>query len=125
MTWYDGRMFSSGDDIYAQRIDATGASQWTPDGVPLCTATDNQQLPTIAIDGAGGAFVAWQDRRGGTTNDIYVQHVYSAGQALSVPGESQAPWMARVWPNPFLDRVQLALVLPAAATARLEVFDVR
>jgi hypothetical protein len=124
ITWYDGRMFSSGDDIYAQRIDVNGASQWTPNGLPLCTATGDQQLPTIAIDGAGGAFVAWQDGRSGT-NDIYLQHLDGSGQALSVPGENQAPWSARTWPNPFLDRVQLAFVLPAAATVRLEVFDVR
>jgi hypothetical protein len=30
-----------------------------------------------------------------------------------------------VWPNPFRDRVQLAFALPAAATVRFEVFDVR
>jgi hypothetical protein len=125
ITWYDGRMLSSGDDIYAQRIDVNGVSQWTPDGLALCTATGDQQLPTIAMDGAGGAFVAWQDRRSGSNNDIYVHHVNSSGQALSVPGGNQAPWMARAWPNPFLDRVRLALVLPAATTVRLEVFDVR
>lgn len=125
ITWYDGRMFSSGDDIYAQHIDVNGVSQWTPNGLPLCTAADDQQDPTIAIDGAGGAFVSWQDRRSGSNNDIYVQHLNSSGQALSVPGEDRALSMARAWPNPFLDRVRLAFVLPVAATVDLEVFDVR
>ena len=32
--------------------------------------------------------------------------------------------MARSWPNPFLDRVRLEFVLPAATTVGLEVFDV-
>jgi len=124
ITWYDGRTFSSGDDIYAQRIDVNGISQWTPNGLPVCTATANQQLPTIAIDGAGGAFVSWQDLRNGSNNDIYVHHLNQSGQVLSVPGENQAPWMARSWPNPFLDHVRLEFVLPAATTMGLEVFDV-
>ena len=33
--------------------------------------------------------------------------------------------MTRAWPNPFVDRVRLTFVLPAATTVRLEVFDVR
>ena len=125
ITWFDGRRLALGDAIYVQRIDATGTSQWAPDGLALCTAADDQQYPTIAIDGAGGAFVAWQDRRSGTNNDIYVQHVNGSGLALSVPGENQASGMARAWPNPFRDHVRLALVLPTATTVRLEVFDVR
>jgi len=125
VSWFDGRMFSSGDDIYAQRIDAAGASQWTLNGVALCTAANDQQDPTIAADGAGGAFVAWQDRRSGSHDDIYLQHGRSSGQVLSVPGENPASGMARALPNPFLDRVRLAFVLPAATTVRLEVFDIR
>ena len=96
-----------------------------PNGLPLCTAADNQQVPTIAADGAGGAFVTWQDRRSGSNDDIYLQHLNGSGQALSVPAGDQALSMARAWPNPFLDGVQLAFVLRAAAAVRLEVFDVR
>src|SRR5262249_51458747 len=53
VTWEDRR--SSGGDIYAQRVNAAGAPQWTSDGVALCTAANNQQSPTIVSDGAGGA----------------------------------------------------------------------
>ena len=65
------------DDIYAQRVDYSGAVQWTTDGVPVCTAVHNQQLPVITSDENGGAIIAWQDRRGaGTGNaDIYAQHI--------------------------------------------------
>ena len=51
--------------------------------VALCTATGNQQSPTIVPDGAGGAFVTWYDYRSGTTNaDIYVQRISAAGATL-------------------------------------------
>src|SRR5881296_3221526 len=44
-------------DIYAQRVTAAGAPQWTADGVALCTAANNQNAPQITADGAGGAIV--------------------------------------------------------------------
>lgn len=125
ISWYDGRRFATGDDIYAQHLDAVGTPTWTPDGLALCAAVDNQQLPTIAADGALGAFVAWQDRRSGTNNDIYLQHVNASGRALAVPEAPEALQLTRAWPNPFVDRVRLTFALPAATTVRLEVFDVR
>ncbi len=124
LTWYDGRSFALGDDIYAQRINAAGASQWTPDGSGVCTVVGSQQHPTIAADAAGGAFVCWQDARSGTY-DIYFHHLNASGTVLSVPGENLTTTMARAWPNPFHASVRLAFVLPVAATVRLEVFDIR
>lgn len=53
--------------------------------VPVCTATNYQQYPTLASDGAGGAFVAWQDYRSGTA-DLYVQRLTSAGTAAWTDG---------------------------------------
>ena len=124
VTWFDSRSPASGDDIYAQRIDASGFPEWSTEGEPVSTAPNAQQLPTIAIDGAGGALVTWQDSRNGQS-DIYVHHLDGSGQILAVPGENATPWIARAWPNPFFDRVRLQFALPAAATVRLEVFDVR
>jgi hypothetical protein len=125
VTWYDGRFLATGDDIYAQRINAAGASQWTADGLAVCTVANDQQLPTIAADGAGGAFVCWQDLRSGTNTDIYFHHLNGSGLVLSVPGGDQAPLIARAWPNPFHESVRLTFVLPSEATVRLEVFDIR
>jgi hypothetical protein len=45
----------------------------------LCTAANNQQLPTSVSDGAGGAIVTWQDLRNGANLDIYAQHVLASG----------------------------------------------
>jgi hypothetical protein len=48
--------------------------------LPVCTAPAVQNSPTIAADGAGGAIVAWSDKRsGGAAADIHVQHVLASG----------------------------------------------
>lgn len=77
ITWIDSR--NGNDDIYAQRLDSSGIAQWQIDGVPLCTAVDDQQYPVIVADGSGGALVAWEDQRKGTELDIYAQRVSAAG----------------------------------------------
>ena len=76
VTWQDYR--SGNEDVYAQRIDAAGAPQWTANGEAVCTATGDQAVPTIASDGASGAIVTWFDPRSGN-NDIYAQRVDKAG----------------------------------------------
>ena len=124
ITWFDARSNPTGDDIYAQRIEAgAGAQQWTPNGVPLCTAANSQEYPTIAAAGAGGAFVTWQDPRG-VDYDIYLHRINPDGAILSVP-PSEAQSRGRAWPDPFFDRVQMEFVLPAAMPVRMEVLDVR
>jgi predicted lipoprotein with Yx(FWY)xxD motif len=84
VTWSDSRIGSS--DIYAQRVDATGATQWTLDGVPLCRATGYQNYPEITSDGAGGAIVTWEDRRNGNA-DVYAQRINASG---TIPDSSWA-----------------------------------
>ncbi len=76
VTWQDNR---NGDyDIYAQRVNASGAVQWTADGVALCIAVNDQAVPKIVSDGSGGAIVTWQDLRSGNY-DIYAQRVNASG----------------------------------------------
>ena len=77
VAWEDSRS-GAGSDIYVQRIDASGAHQWAPDGVALCTGT-NGYAPEIISDGAGGAIVTWQDHRSGVDSDIYVRRVAAVG----------------------------------------------
>jgi len=69
VAWEDNRSGTS-SDIYVQRLDATGVPQWTPNGVPVCSAIGAQSAVAMASDGTGGAIVAWTDRRNGN-NDIY------------------------------------------------------
>jgi len=80
VTWRDDRS-GSNYDIYAQRVDALGAVQWTTDGVALCTATGDQGFPQITFDGVGGAIVSWYDYRSGNW-DIYAQRVDAAGHTV-------------------------------------------
>ncbi|MFN8179092.1 MAG: FlgD immunoglobulin-like domain containing protein [bacterium] len=76
VAWHD---FRNGNyDIYAQRLNSSGAPQWALDGIPVCTAAGDQTSPSLVADGAGGFLVAWQDTRSGNS-DIYVARVTVAG----------------------------------------------
>jgi hypothetical protein len=81
ITWSDGRS-GSGWDIYAQRVNAGGTLLWIGDGAPVCAVGEEQSVPTIASDGAGGAIITWIDGRGGLRFNIYAQRVDSGGLAL-------------------------------------------
>jgi hypothetical protein len=84
ITWYDLR--SGKSDIYAQRVDASGNCLWATDGVGVRSqpgTPEGAYAPTIAPDGFGGAIIAWEDRRSGSSNDeIYAQRVDSNGNRL-------------------------------------------
>jgi hypothetical protein len=82
ITWYEDRI--GNQDIYAQRINSSGATQWTTaaaGGLPVCINTSRQDNPTITFDGSGGAIITWFDSRAGN-NDIYVQRINSSGTTL-------------------------------------------
>jgi hypothetical protein len=78
VAWIDGRPGEAG--IYAHHVLANGDmdSAWPPQGLALCTAPGNRSNLAIAADGAGGAFVAWQDDRDGFQN-VFVQHAQHSG----------------------------------------------
>jgi hypothetical protein len=76
ITWYDGR--SGNNDIYVQKINASGTAAWTTDGVAICTLTSLQYDPRIVADGFGGAIITWYDYRSGTS-DVYAQRISGAG----------------------------------------------
>ncbi len=79
MVWEDLRLGTNDGQIYAQRINSSGVPQWSPNGVPVCTAAFNQTRPKIVRDGSTGAIIAWGDRRGNTDSDIYAQRINSVG----------------------------------------------
>jgi hypothetical protein len=80
VTWSDERNGASNDDIYAIRINSAGVVQWAANGIAICTNPVYEQFhPQICSDGAGGAIITWEDRRGGVGMNIYAQKVNNGG----------------------------------------------
>jgi hypothetical protein len=79
VAWTDTRADSG--DIYVQHVLADGsiAPGWSAEGVAAGVATGVQELPVLVGDGAGGAYVVWQDGRRTPDFDIYAQHVLADG----------------------------------------------
>ena len=79
VTWKDGRNVSN-YDIYARRVNSAGVAQWAANGVAICAAAGNQDVPDLISDAAGGAIVVWADYRTGPSDaDIYAQRVNTSG----------------------------------------------
>jgi len=75
----DSRNADGQPDLYAQRLNSTGAKQWTANGVAICNAALNQTLYGIIPDGSGGAIMAWMDRRFGGSYDLFAQRINGSG----------------------------------------------
>ena len=68
-------------DVYAQRVDSTGSVRWQENGIPICTVARNQRRLRMARS-AEHAIVVWNDRRHGSSWDIYAQAVNLHGEVL-------------------------------------------
>ena len=75
IVWSDGRTSGANADIFAQRIDASGAFLWALNGALICNATSLQNIPQLVTDGNGGAIIAWEDWRNFSQSDIYAQRI--------------------------------------------------
>jgi hypothetical protein len=96
MVWEDPRSSTLAPDIYAQRFNRLGQPVWNPNGVAICTASNIQEFPRIATDGAGGAIIAWTDNRQLGGRNVYAQRIDAAGGvqwgALGTPVCVAANW---------------------------------
>jgi hypothetical protein len=87
LAWSDSRPGTlGGTDIYAQRVDSSGAVRWTAGGVVVCNATGaqghlNPPGPRVVSDNAGGAIIVWPDDRNAATTgtDLYAQRLNANG----------------------------------------------
>ena len=86
--WWDGRS-GTDFDIYAQRIDSSGAPLWDVDGIPISNLGGDQIGFDVCSDGLisdggpGGIIVTWQDEREGNNLwDIYAQRITLNGVTL-------------------------------------------
>ena len=87
ITWTDqrGGTESGLADIYAQHIGPTGAPAvgWPLDGKAICAESGDQVLPSLTIDGAGGAYISWLDNgAGGSAWTLRYHRFDAAGQMV-------------------------------------------
>ncbi|MHA1651211.1 MAG: hypothetical protein ACTSYB_13540, partial [Candidatus Helarchaeota archaeon] len=79
IVWRDYR--SSVNKIYAQRLNATGHTMWTANGVLVASTSYAQESPQLCSDGQGGAIIVWCDYRPpGSTSSIYAQRLNADGE---------------------------------------------
>ena len=91
IAWEDRR--NSGLDIYAQRLDANGAAQWTAGGIPICNSGESQSAVQVVEDGSGGAVIAWTDHRNTLDDDIFAQRVDASGALQWAFDSPVGAWM--------------------------------
>lgn len=70
ITWEDHRYDY---DIYAQKIDSNGQVQGSIEGAIICVNDYDAVFPRICSDGAGEAFIVWDELR----NDPYINDVFA------------------------------------------------
>lgn len=106
IVWRDERNFVT--NVYAQRVLANGAMDWTGGGVDICTDLAGQYSIEIAGDDQGGAAIVWQDHRPAADSDIYAQYVdpdgdimwgYNGTPVCSYTGNQTQPVIARCGDN--------------------------
>jgi hypothetical protein len=75
--WEDWR--GTDENIYAQKINGSGISQWTANGVLVCPAVGEQHQTALVPDGHGGAFITWHDQRYDSFGEVYAQKINNNG----------------------------------------------
>jgi hypothetical protein len=88
IVWEDNRLTDQTADLFAQKLAADGTKLWAEDGIELATAEFSQIGQRMDSDNNGGVYVVWDDLRNGNSpnDDVYAQHLNSAGVALWTPG---------------------------------------
>lgn len=73
--WEDPRSTEEGDGIYGQRISGAGAVQWTANGIPLLTYSENGSFsdPELAMDDAAYVVSMFQVQRTNWVFEINAQ----------------------------------------------------
>ena len=86
-------------NVYAQRYGANGARWWPTlpgeEGMRVCTAPRRQFGIRVSRDGAGGAWLAWNDRRAyatGSGQDIYATRVRAGGTTAWTANGRRVVW---------------------------------
>ena len=126
IAWTDSR--NGPTDIYAHQHDIDGNPLFQNDGIPVTQAPADQSNPVMVPDGAGGALIAWEDRRNNdiTSTDVYALRIRDDG-ITSVSKTPVTPSALRLdanVPNPFGAFTELRFETAIPSSASIEVFDV-
>ena len=78
--WSDTRYGSR--NVFAQKIDSTGALLWGDEGSAVTNLPGRQEDPVAITDGNGGAFISWVDYRFDEEGDIFIQHIDTQGNRM-------------------------------------------
>ncbi|HET7225340.1 MAG TPA: hypothetical protein VFK69_06450 [Candidatus Eisenbacteria bacterium] len=82
LAWQDSRGGVGSDDIYAQRLNASGVAQWAANGVVVSAAAQVQSEPHLVSDGASGFVAEFLDARAvSTMHDVFAQRMNPSGVA--------------------------------------------
>lgn len=82
IVWMDQRNTPLVNDIYTQKVDASGQLFWGTNGTAVCTESSNQTQARINADETGGVICTWMDERDGNENphnNIFAQKITSSG----------------------------------------------
>ena len=83
--WTDTR--NGDDDIYIQRLDASGNRLWSPGGLPVMVEAGNQQDPSVAAEADGRAWVLFRlSEQAMLAAQIMDEFGGTAVPAFAVPG---------------------------------------
>lgn len=128
IVWNDQRNGNTNRNIYAQRINTSGAVQWATNGISISNATGNQgpDLGVLPITITNGAYIVWQDSRSPVVNgEIYGAVVDGSGNLVaSVTNRLAIEGKIKAYPVPASKEIYLSLskVKPGAYT--VQVMDV-
>jgi hypothetical protein len=128
----------SASDIFAQQVDSVGTPQWGEDGVAVCSAVKDQDMPVAISDGVGGAITVWQDLRRSTLvssplNCVFAQLVNRTGGlggtlvTAVTERPSTVPELFRLfqnYPNPFNPSTTIEYDLPVQSKVVIRVYDI-
>jgi len=117
IVWRDAR--GADQDVYVQRVDATGNPLWTTDGVVVGGGLGDQEYPRITSDESGGAIVVWETWPTEEEDDLHAQRIERNGYlgypspdvtgVIDYPND-QGGWVIASWLPSYLDAYPYQLV---------------
>ncbi len=130
VTWTDSRNGTSNQDIYIQALSANGGLLWEQQGIPVCTANNNQVMSKVIESSNGSSIIVWYDGRNSPNFDIYAQKVLSdgtLGNLTNVENENVKLinyQLHQNYPNPFNPSTKISWQSPVGSHQTLKVYDV-